>query len=385
MKRWRRGCSPGARSDFRVGSAPSGDIRRIVQAVDFSGRCVNVFFFGVGYCAEALIRAHAWNRAERHGAGRTSGSPSSARRGVDALCASTARRPSPGSGRRSTAPRRSSSRSRRAAPATDRSTASRRRSRPPRRFAASSIIRPSAFMASMAGPGSTRRAPTLTRSHREAWRGFTDEARWIEAGRARGIAVDILRLPGIYGPGRNALVEAQARRGAPDRQARPCRQPRPCRRHRRGHAPRSDARPRGPDLERRRRRARPAAGRDRLCGVAARASTPPPEEPFDDGEAVADGGELLRRREARLQRQGQGAARLQRPPIRPTARGSRRCSRRATDGAGEARLRIEQYRRWMAGIVCGGRANSAGLHADGRCRPARTSFARRRHRSTMRQ
>ena len=42
-----------------------------------------------------------------------------------------------------------------------------------------------------------------------------DEARWIEAGGADGFAVDILRLPGIYGPGRNALVklrEGEARR-----------------------------------------------------------------------------------------------------------------------------------------------------------------------------
>ena len=55
---------------------------------------------------------------------------------------------------------------------------------------------------------------TLTRSDRGLAR-LADEARWIEAGRARGAAVDILRLPGIYGPGRNALVrlrEGDARR-----------------------------------------------------------------------------------------------------------------------------------------------------------------------------
>jgi len=55
---------------------------------------------------------------------------------------------------------------------------------------------------------------TLTRSDRGLAR-LADEARWIEAGRACGAAVDILRLPGIYGPGRNALArlrEGDARR-----------------------------------------------------------------------------------------------------------------------------------------------------------------------------
>jgi nucleoside-diphosphate-sugar epimerase len=33
-----------------------------------------------------------------------------------------------------------------------------------------------------------------------------DEARWTAAARARGAEADILRLAGIYGPGRNALV-----------------------------------------------------------------------------------------------------------------------------------------------------------------------------------
>jgi nucleoside-diphosphate-sugar epimerase len=45
---------------------------------------------------------------------------------------------------------------------------------------------------------------TLTRSERGVAR-LADEARWTEAARGRGIAADILRLPGIYGPGRNAL------------------------------------------------------------------------------------------------------------------------------------------------------------------------------------
>ena len=55
---------------------------------------------------------------------------------------------------------------------------------------------------------------TLTRSHRGLAR-LEDEARWAAAGRASGAEVDILRLAGIYGPGRNALVrlrEGDARR-----------------------------------------------------------------------------------------------------------------------------------------------------------------------------
>jgi nucleoside-diphosphate-sugar epimerase len=55
---------------------------------------------------------------------------------------------------------------------------------------------------------------TLTRSERGLAR-LAHEARWIEAGGARGVETDILRLPGIYGPGRNALArlrEGDARR-----------------------------------------------------------------------------------------------------------------------------------------------------------------------------
>ena len=55
---------------------------------------------------------------------------------------------------------------------------------------------------------------TLTRSARGLAR-LDDEKRWMEAGGRLEIAVDILRLPGIYGPGRNALVklrQGEARR-----------------------------------------------------------------------------------------------------------------------------------------------------------------------------
>jgi nucleoside-diphosphate-sugar epimerase len=46
---------------------------------------------------------------------------------------------------------------------------------------------------------------TQTRTARGLAR-LEDEARWIEVARARGAEADILRLAGIYGPGRNTLV-----------------------------------------------------------------------------------------------------------------------------------------------------------------------------------
>ena len=55
---------------------------------------------------------------------------------------------------------------------------------------------------------------TRTRTARGLAR-LEDEARWTAAARARGAEADILRLAGIYGPGRNALVNldcGQARR-----------------------------------------------------------------------------------------------------------------------------------------------------------------------------
>ena len=55
---------------------------------------------------------------------------------------------------------------------------------------------------------------TRTTSPRGRWR-LAAEAQWRALGEARGVAVDILRLAGIYGPGRNALArlrEGDARR-----------------------------------------------------------------------------------------------------------------------------------------------------------------------------
>ena len=59
---------------------------------------------------------------------------------------------------------------------------------------------------------------TLTRTARGLAR-LEDEARWTAAARARGAEADILRLAGIYGPGRNALVNL--RRGEARRIVKP--------------------------------------------------------------------------------------------------------------------------------------------------------------------
>ena len=69
---------------------------------------------------------------------------------------------------------------------------------------------------------------TRTRTARGLAR-LEDEARWAAAAQARGAEPDILRLAGIYGPGRNALVNL--RRGEARRIVKPgpSVQPRPCR------------------------------------------------------------------------------------------------------------------------------------------------------------
>ncbi len=62
------------------------------------------------------------------------------------------------------------------------------------------------------------RSATLTKTARGLAR-LEDEAWWAAAGRMRGAEVDVLRLAGIYGPGRNALVNL--RRGEARRIVKP--------------------------------------------------------------------------------------------------------------------------------------------------------------------
>ncbi len=178
---------------------------------------MRVFFFGLGYCARRLIQREPW--IEASGTARTRGDRRrAASRGRSRPIGSTAPRRSRGWSRRLERPRRSSSPSRRATGQARRSIASGPRSPPRRRCGASSIIRPSGFMATTAALGSTRQA-RRGRARRADWARLEDEARWTAAARERGAEADILRLAGIYGPGRNALVNL--RRGEARRIVKP--------------------------------------------------------------------------------------------------------------------------------------------------------------------
>ncbi len=168
---------------------------------------------------------------------------------------------------------------------------------------------------------------TLTRSARGLAR-LDDEKRWMEAGGRLEIAVDILRLPGIYGPGRNALVklrQGEARRIVKS-----------------GHVVN---RAHVDDIAEVTRLAlsrgfdgqiwnvaddEPAPPQDVIAYAAATSRRRAAARGADrNGGALADGGELLRRGEAGFQRQGQGVARLRARLFRATAKGWTRCSRPA--------------------------------------------------------
>jgi nucleoside-diphosphate-sugar epimerase len=162
---------------------------------------VRVFFFGVGYCAEALIRR--LHPIEASGTARSSARVAALRAsGVEAFAFDGIR----------------------ADPGVDEAV---------RRAEAIVVSIPpqgdegplDLFATAIAGGAGLRRilyystigvygdhrgawvdetSATLTRSARGLNR-LAEEARWMAAGNTRGVAVDILRLPGIYGPGRNAL------------------------------------------------------------------------------------------------------------------------------------------------------------------------------------
>jgi hypothetical protein len=173
---------------------------------------LRVFFFGVGYCAEASIRRAPW--IEASGTARTAERVAALRdKGVDAHIFN-GNQVGPGLERALTR------------------TEAIVVSIPPRGAEEGPLERLGPAIA--AAPALSRivyystigvygdhggawvdeTSSTLTRSDRGLVR-LQDEARWIEAGRARGVAVDVLRLPGIYGPGRNALTrlrEGDARR-----------------------------------------------------------------------------------------------------------------------------------------------------------------------------
>jgi nucleoside-diphosphate-sugar epimerase len=164
---------------------------------------LRVFFFGLGYCARRLIQREPW--IEASGTARTAESVAALRReGVEVYAFDGAE----------------------AEPGLEQALEKAEAivvSIPPREGAGAALERFGAVIAA---------APALRRivyystigvygDHDGAWveetsatrtntaRGLArlqDEARWTAAARGRGSEADILRLAGIYGPGRNALV-----------------------------------------------------------------------------------------------------------------------------------------------------------------------------------
>ena len=130
----------------------------------------------------------------------------------------------------------------------------RRRGRP-----GSATCPPPGSTATGRAAGSTRRAPLAPANERGRWR-VAAEAAW----QASGLPVHVFRLAGIYGPGRSAFDRLRAGSGAAGGEAGAGLQPHPRRRPGGGPARLDGAPGAGAGLQRRRRRAGAAAGRDRL-------------------------------------------------------------------------------------------------------------------------
>ena len=173
---------------------------------------MRIFFFGAGYCARRVIARESW--IEASGTARTAeGVTALSGEGVDAYVFDGAH----------------------ADAGLERALSKAEAivvSIPPRDGSGATIER---FAAAIAAAPNLRRivyystigvygdhrggwvdetSATLTRTVRGVAR-LEDEARWTAAARARGVEPDILRLAGIYGPGRNALInlrQGQARR-----------------------------------------------------------------------------------------------------------------------------------------------------------------------------
>jgi nucleoside-diphosphate-sugar epimerase len=177
---------------------------------------MRVFFFGLGYCARRLVRREAW--IEASGTARSGETVAALRReGIEAHQFDGTD----------------------ADPGLEQALGTAEAivvSIPPRDGAGATLDR---FGAVIAGAPALRRvvyystigvygdhggawvdetSATRTRTVRGRAR-LEDEARWTAAARARGAEADILRLAGIYGPGRNALINL--RRGEPRRIVKP--------------------------------------------------------------------------------------------------------------------------------------------------------------------
>jgi nucleoside-diphosphate-sugar epimerase len=164
---------------------------------------VRVFFFGVGYCAQRLIKRERW--IEASGTARTVESVAALRGdGVEAYQFDVSD----------------------ADPGLEQALGAAEAivvSIPPRDGAGATLDRYGAAIAAApalrrivyystigvygdhGGVGVDETSATWTHMARGLAR-LEDEGRWTAAARARGAEADILRLAGIYGPGRNALI-----------------------------------------------------------------------------------------------------------------------------------------------------------------------------------
>jgi nucleoside-diphosphate-sugar epimerase len=164
---------------------------------------VKVFFFGVGYCARRLIARESW--IEASGTARSAERVAALRaEGVEAYAFDGAQ-VDPGLERAlkkaeaivvSIPPRDG------ARVTDERFAAAIAAARGLRRILYYSTI---GVYGDHGGGWVDETSATLTRTVRGVAR-LEDEARWTAAARARGVEADVLRLAGIYGPGRNALV-----------------------------------------------------------------------------------------------------------------------------------------------------------------------------------
>ncbi|MBV9906499.1 MAG: NAD-dependent epimerase/dehydratase family protein [Hyphomicrobiales bacterium] len=164
---------------------------------------MKIFFFGLGYCARGLIQRESW--IEASGTARTAEAVTALRReGVEAYRFDGAEAESglmealaKAEGIVVSIPPRDG-----AGAALDRFGAT---------IAAAPALRRIVYYSTIGvygdhgGAWVDETSATRTRTARGLAR-LEDEARWTAAARARGAEADILRLAGIYGPGRNTLV-----------------------------------------------------------------------------------------------------------------------------------------------------------------------------------
>jgi hypothetical protein len=164
---------------------------------------VRIFFFGLGYCARRLIQREPWIAAS--GTARTAEAVAALRRGGVEAYQFDGAEADPGLMQAlskaeaivvSIPPRD------RAGATLDRFGVAIAAAPALRRIVTYSTI---GVYGDHSGAWVDETSATLTRTARGLAR-LKDEARWTAAAQARGAEADLLRLAGIYGPGRNALV-----------------------------------------------------------------------------------------------------------------------------------------------------------------------------------